>query len=112
MFMRAFLTVAIGVSLVVPLPAAPQTPMPQSSPVQDIDLAILQCAEFLRSDAVITRSIVLWLAGFYTYEDDPTIISRAKLEEKERQIRQYCSEHQGLPLISVAEIFMDKKYTN
>jgi acid stress chaperone HdeB len=102
MFVRMLIAAAVGLGSIAPLPTA----------AQDIDLASLKCTDFLKSDAETTRTIMLWMAGYYTYEDDPTVISPATLKRKEQQIKQYCADNQTMSLISAAEIFMDKKYNN
>ena len=91
---------ASGLGSIAPLPTA----------AQDVNLALLKCAEFLKSDPEATKIIMLWLAGYYTYEGDPTVIGLGTLKRKEQQIKQYCIDNETMSLISASEIFMDKKY--
>jgi len=102
MFTRTLIAATIGLGSIAPLATA----------AQDVDLASLKCADFIKSDAEATRTIMLWMAGYYTYEDDPTVISLGTLKRKEQQIKQYCIDNQTMSLISASEIFMDKKYNN
>jgi hypothetical protein len=102
MFTRTLIAATLGLGLIAPL----------STAAQDIDLASLKCADFLKSDPETTKIVVLWLGGYYTYEDDPTVISLGRLKNKEQQLKQYCIDNQTMSLISAAEIFMDKKYSN
>jgi hypothetical protein len=105
MFAKLIVTIAsIGL-----LPASAQTLAPPAV-VQDIDLASLKCGEFIKGDAEATTKIMFWLGGYYTYEDDSAVIGVGKLKDKERQLKQYCTENQGIPLITASEIFMDKKF--
>jgi hypothetical protein len=53
---------------------------------------------------------MLWLSGYFTYEDDPPIINLSKIGNKENQLKQYCADNPLLPLLEASEIFMDKKY--
>jgi hypothetical protein len=102
MFTKTLIAAAIGLGSIAPL----------STAAQDIDLTSLRCTDFLQSDAETTRTILLWMAGYYTYEDDPTVIGLGTLKRKEQQMKQYCADNQTVSLISASEIFMDKKYNN
>ena len=53
---------------------------------------------------------MLWLSGYFTYEDDPPIINFSKISNKENQLKQYCADNPLLALLEASEIFMDKKY--
>jgi hypothetical protein len=79
---------------------------------QEIDLTSLKCKDFIRAPQEQVSSIMLWLGGYYTDEDDTPIINLARLKNKETQLRQYCLDNQGLLLLEASEIFMDKKYHN
>lgn len=112
MFTRTLIAAMIGLGSIAPLPAAAQSTTIQSTTPQEIDLSQFKCEEFLKGDPETSKTIMFWLAGYYTYEDDPTIISLGKLKDKEQQIRLYCSDNPDTSLISASEIFMDKKYNN
>ena len=53
---------------------------------------------------------MLWLSGYFTYDDDVPIIDISKIKNKENQLKQYCADNQDLTLLEASEIFMDKKY--
>lgn len=77
---------------------------------QETNLASLKCADFLALNPQGSLSIMTWLMGYFTYEDDPTVIDMAKEKINETQIRQYCGDHKDFQLMDAAAIFMDKKY--
>jgi hypothetical protein len=106
-----FTKMLVAVASIVLLPAAAEVPAPSTAP-QDIDLNVLNCGDFIKSDPEAARRIMFWLAGYYTYEDDTAIIAIGKLDGKERQLRQYCADNQSLSVLSASEIFMDKKFNN
>ena len=83
---------------------------PPSSFAQDIDMTSLKCADFVKGNQETVTNIMLWLSGYFTYEDDPPIISLSKISSKENQLKQYCADNLLLPLLEASEIFMDKKY--
>jgi hypothetical protein len=77
---------------------------------QETNLAAVKCGDFLALSPQDSARIMTWLMGYFTYEDDPTIIDMAKEKIEETQIRQYCSDHKDLGVMDAADIFMDKKY--
>ena len=100
MFTRATIAVAIGLVLIAPVPSA----------AQDTDLDKLTCEQFLASDAATEKGIMFWLAGYYTYPDDPTIISTGKIQSQEQQLKTLCSENKAMSVIAASEQVMDKMF--
>jgi hypothetical protein len=79
---------------------------------QEIDMTSLKCKDFTGGPQDQATSIMFWLTGYYTYEDDAPVINLARLKSKQNQLRQYCLDNESLPLLDASEIFMDKKYHN
>jgi len=100
MLAKTVIAAALGFSLMVPA----------SCPAQEIDLTQLKCTDFIKSNQQTVASIMFWLSGYYTYEEDPPIINTSSIAAKESQVRQYCADNPLLPLLEASEIFMDKKY--
>jgi acid stress chaperone HdeB len=100
MFARTVIIAALGFVLF----ASP------SSSAQEIDMTSLKCADFIKSNQETATNIMLWLSGYFTYEDDQPIINLSKIGNKEGQLKQYCADNPLLPLLEASEIFMDKKY--
>lgn len=99
--MLARMTIAAALGLVLTAP---------SGLAQDIDIASLKCADFAKGNQETATNIMLWLSGYFTYEDDPPVISLSRVSSKEHQLKQYCADNPLLPLLEASEIFMDKKY--
>jgi hypothetical protein len=100
MFARTVIIAALGFVLF----ASP------SSSAQEIDMRSLKCTDFVKSNQETATNIMLWLSGYFTYEDDPPIINLSKIGNKESQLKQYCADNPLLSLLEASEIFMDKKY--
>jgi hypothetical protein len=100
MFARLVVIVALGL---VPIAST-------SGLAQEIDIKVLNCSDFVKSSQEAVTKIMLWLSGYFTYEDDPPIIDLSKIDNKENQLKQYCTDNPLLPLLEASEIFMDKKY--
>ncbi len=100
MFAKPIIAAALGLILM----------SPPSAFAQEIDITAMKCADFVSGNRETTTNIMLWLSGYFTYEDDPPIISLSRIGNKENQIKQYCVDNPLLPLLEASEIFMDKKY--
>ena len=77
---------------------------------QETNLATLKCGDFLALSPQDSLHIMTWLMGYFTYEDDPTVIDMVKEKAQETQVRQYCGDHKDLGIMDAADIFMDRKY--
>ncbi|HUC51477.1 MAG TPA: HdeA/HdeB family chaperone [Xanthobacteraceae bacterium] len=95
---RALIVVTIGLALIAPAAA------------QETDLDKLTCDQFLGSNVATVKDIMLWLAGYYTYSDDATVINVAKIQDQERQIKTLCSENKAMSVLAASEVIMDKAY--
>lgn len=82
----------------------------ESGLAQQINLTNVKCGDFVGMDQQSATNIMIWMLGYYTYEDDPTVIDMGKEKSNELQLRQYCTEHKETGLIDAAEPLMDKKY--
>lgn len=82
----------------------------QRAAAQKMDLASIKCADFLKTSDPAASTMVTWLQGYYTYEDDPAVVDNDKVKLKESQIKEYCADHGDTDLVSASAIFMDKKY--
>jgi hypothetical protein len=77
---------------------------------QQTTLSSVKCGDFLIMDSQIATRAVIWLQGYYTYEDDVAVVDMDKEKSKEAEIKQYCTDHRDIDLIAASAIFMDKKY--
>ena len=102
MFARTVIVATLGFALI----------SPTSSSAQEIDMASWKCSDFIAGNQETATNIMLWLSGYFTYEDDPPIINISKISNKANQLKQYCADNPLLPLLEASEIFMDKKYNN
>jgi hypothetical protein len=77
---------------------------------EQTNLSSIKCADFLSMDEPNVTSVMTWLQGYYTYEDDPVVVDMEKEKSNETQIKQYCTDHRDTDLVNASAIFMDKKY--
>ena len=72
------------------------------APAQVIDVSTISCKDFLaRKDAMV--SIMMWLSGYYTRDDDPTVIDFDKVKAKADKLADYCAKNPAVGLVQAAE---------
>ena len=74
---------------------------PASAEVRDI--SIETCKSIVGEKDL---TILYWMAGYHTTEEQGTIVDNAKLSDAIDQTVAYCTEHPGFALLSSAQKFM------
>jgi hypothetical protein len=72
------------------------------------DLAAIRCKEFLTLGQDRIGSILLWLDGYYTADEDPVVVDFDRAQTKAAQLAAYCAQHPGISLIAAAEYVLGK----
>jgi acid stress chaperone HdeB len=91
--MRIFTAALVAAVLAVASPASAQV----------VDLSTITCKDFIaaKKDAIV--AIVMWLTGYYTKDDDPTVIDFDKVKTKTDKLADYCSKNPTIGLVTAAE---------
>lgn len=76
---------------------------------QDMDFSKLKCSEFLGAPKDEIGLTLTWLQGYYTREDAPPILYKAKIEKDAKALSAYCNEHRDDDIIKAAETVMPVK---
>jgi acid stress chaperone HdeB len=79
-----------------------------SAPAQPIDLATLKCREFIDSGKQTVASIVMWLDGYYTDEEDPTVLDFDKMKATTEKLSAFCLQNPSMGLMNAAENVLGK----
>jgi acid stress chaperone HdeB len=73
---------------------------------QKVDLSTIKCKEFLESGKDTIGFIMMWLDGFYTDEDAPSVVDFDAMKGKGEKLGEYCAKNPANGLITAAdEIF-------
>jgi hypothetical protein len=72
------------------------------------DLAAIHCKDFLQLSQDRIGSILLWLDGYYTADEDPVVVDFDRAKTKAAQLASYCAQHPGVSLIAAAENVLGK----
>ncbi len=74
-----------------------------SASAQTVDVSTITCKDFSaqKKDAMV--GIMMWLTGYYTKDDDPTVIDFDKVKAKTDKIADYCAKNPAIGLVPAAE---------
>lgn len=55
-----------------------------------IDVAKITCQQFMFGNIVDSRTISIWLAGYYSGTHNETVVDITAMQEKAREVVRYC----------------------
>ena len=74
-----------------------------SASAQTVDVSTITCKDFGAQKKDDMLAIVMWLTGYYTRDDDPTVIDFAKVKAKTDKIADFCAKNPAVGLVPAAE---------
>ena len=74
-----------------------------SASAQSVDVSTITCKDFSAHKKDDMVAIMMWLSGYYTKDDDPTVIDFAKVKAKTDKIADYCAKNPAVGLVPAAE---------
>lgn len=74
----------------------------------NIDMSKLTCEEFVKYDKDNMGSIMMWVEGYYTGDNDDPIVDFTKMAGDTAKILVYCGDHPKDDLITAADAVMGK----
>ncbi|HEY2134929.1 MAG TPA: HdeA/HdeB family chaperone [Xanthobacteraceae bacterium] len=75
---------------------------------QVVDLSAVKCKEFNDSGKETVASIMMWLDGYFTSEDDPAVVDFNKMKQKGEKLGAYCAKNPAQGLLTAADEVMGK----
>jgi hypothetical protein len=76
---------------------------------QDLDFSKITCKEFISAPKEEIATILVWLEGFYTKENDPPIMYAEKTKKDAAGLSDYCNAHVDVDVIKAADAVMPVK---
>ena len=70
---------------------------------QTIDVSTVTCKDFSAHKKDEMLAIMMWLSGYYTKDDDPTVVDFAKVKAKTDKVADYCAKNPAVGLVPAAE---------
>ncbi len=91
--MKIFSAFVVAVALLTSPPAQ----------AQKLDLSTITCKDFIESSKENIGLILMWLAGYYSDEDDPPVVDFDKMKSDAEKLGAYCAKNPTISLITAAE---------
>ena len=70
---------------------------------QTVDVSTITCKDFSAHKKDEMLAIMMWLSGYYTKDDDPTVIDFVKVKAKTDKVADYCAKNPAVGLVPAAE---------
>ena len=70
---------------------------------QTVDVSTITCKDFGAHKKDEMLAIMMWLSGYYTKDDDPTVVDFAKVKAKTDKVADYCTKNPAVGLVPAAE---------
>ena len=70
---------------------------------QTVDVSTITCKDFSAHKKDEMLAIIMWLSGYYTKDDDPTVIDFAKVKGKTDKVADFCTKNPAVGLVPAAE---------
>jgi HdeA/HdeB family len=80
-----------------------------SASAQDLDFSKIKCKDFISAPKDQIGTILAWMEGYYTKENDPPIMHADKTVKDAKALSAYCNEHGDDDIIKAAEKVMPVK---
>jgi acid stress chaperone HdeB len=72
------------------------------------DMSTFKCKAYIESSKETANLILMWLDGYFTDEEDPTVVDFGKMKEAAEKLTTYCAQHPNMALMTAAENVMEK----
>jgi hypothetical protein len=70
---------------------------------QTVDVSTITCKDFSAHKKDEMLAIMMWLSGYYTKDDDPTVVDFAKVKAKTDKVADNCAKNPAVGLVPAAE---------
>jgi hypothetical protein len=76
---------------------------------ETVDVAKITCDQFLAGKIADSRSVTIWLSGYYNGMRNNTILDVSALQSDAKDVMDYCITHPNVILMNAVKILFDKK---
>ena len=74
---------------------------------QKLDVATIKCGDFIKYNKETVGNLMVWLSGYYTGEDDDSVIDFDKIAADGQKLSAYCAQNPRL--LTAAESIISKQ---
>ena len=82
--------------------------LPAAHAQETIDVAKITCNQFIFGSIADSRTISLWLFGYYDGGLKNTVIDPASMQNSSRELTQYCMAHSDALVMDAAKNILGK----
>lgn len=76
---------------------------------ETIDVAKITCDQFLAGKVADSRSVTIWLSGFYNGAHNNTLLDVNALQRNSQDVMDYCISHPNVILMNAVKNLFEKK---
>ena len=68
-----------------------------------VDVAKISCRQFIFDDIALSKSIAVWLAGFYNGQQHNTVVDMDRLQQNIDKVQDYCRLNLDTPVMEAVK---------
>lgn len=80
-----------------------------TSAQETIDVAKITCEQFLTGRVEDSRSVTMWLSGYYHGIHNMTLLDVSALQQNSQAVMEYCITHPTVILMDAVTLILDKQ---
>jgi hypothetical protein len=81
---------------------------PAAQAQQTIDVAKITCEQFLAGKVADSRSVTIWLSGYYNGTRNNTVLDVSALQKNSQDVMDYCISHPSVVLMNPVKTLFGK----
>ena len=68
-----------------------------------VDVAKITCGQFIHDDIALSKSIAVWLAGYYSGQERDTMVDLGRLAQDIDKVQDFCRLNMEVPVMQAAQ---------
>jgi hypothetical protein len=68
-----------------------------------VDVAKISCRQFIFDDIALSKSIAVWLAGFYSGQQHNTVVDIGRMQQNIDKVEDYCRLNLETPVMEASK---------
>ena len=67
-----------------------------------VDVAKISCRQFIFDDIALSKSIAVWLSGYYSGLQHDTVVDMGRMQQNIDKVQDFCRLHLEMPVMDAA----------
>jgi len=68
-----------------------------------VDVAKISCRQFIFDDIALSKSIAVWLAGYYSGQQHNTVVDMGRMQQNIDKVQDFCRLNLETPVMDAAK---------